>query len=188
MSTSPQPPPAPMFVQPVAEDYALRDVKIKLSEALTKEWYRANQAGHANRDYSERDAIKASIDQVQKWKPAAPAGGASRGTGKGRQVRPPAVERADRLMQMLADIPQLDPLLAQTSTVADVMKEARTAQERMNESRPASRWRNPFARYAALRSPGTEQLTRRQPAGPQSAQVLPARRRAAPAAPGRSAR
>ncbi|MEV8510667.1 hypothetical protein AB0368_38370 [Actinoplanes sp. NPDC051475] len=188
MSTSPEGPPPSTYIQPAAENYALRDIKVKLRAALTDEWYRANQAGDASRDYSRRDLVTSHLEMVEKWQPPAPAGGIPRGGGakKGRQVRPPAVERADLLMQMLTHFPKLDDLLERTGTVRDALKDARAAQERMSAPQSFSRWRNPFAKAAHLVYPGYEHLARRQPSA--SPVVPPGLRRTAPTTARRSVR
>jgi hypothetical protein len=172
MSTSSTGPPPPAHMTPAPPDVALRDIKILILEALESEWHRANQAGNESGDYRRRDPIQALGERVRKWEPAAPSGGPARGgeARKGFEARPPAVERADRLIQMLADIPELDDVLKSTGLVQKVMEDARAAQERRSQSQPSSRWRNPFSAAALLRSGGPGNFPRSRtsasPGGP----------------------
>ncbi|MBQ1028362.1 hypothetical protein [Micromonospora sp. C95] len=165
-------------------DVPLRDIRMRILRALEQEWYRANQAGHSTGDYSRRNLIKALDERVRKWEPAAPTGGPAHGgkAGKGSPGRPPAVERADRLMQMLAEIPELDNILSSTELVQQVLQEARREHERMNESRSSSRSRNPFSAIARMRSTRAEIFPRSRTSaspdgsGPQAPRKIAKRR------------
>ncbi|BCJ56603.1 hypothetical protein Jiend_00250 [Micromonospora endophytica] len=163
MSTNPV---GPALVHPlVVNDHALRELKWQLDEALNREWYRANQAGHANRDYRQRDLIKSQSDMIKDWKPAADAGGAWRGYGRRKGYQPPPrdVEKANLLMQMLADNPQLDRALAQSSFVRDVVGKAQAAEEQRARDEALARSWNPFAKAAHALSVRFGSFTPRQP-------------------------
>ena len=188
VSPIPEGPPSPPSIQPVAQNFELRDVKAMLDRELQKEWYRANQAGHATGDYSSRDLVMAHIEMVKNWEPAAPAGGISPGNRAkvGQQVRPPAVERADLLNQIFADFPQLGHLLRQNEAVHEVLKSAQQAQDRIAKTQPSSGWKNPFANAAGQLSPWVRQSERALPS--QSAPVPAGLQRTAPTTIRRAAR
>jgi hypothetical protein len=147
-----------------------------LTKALTDELYTAGAA----KDDSRRSLIKSHLQRVKEWKPVEPAGGAAgRGGGKkGQQPVPAAVERANLMMQMLAEFPQLGGVLERTGTVQKAMREAQEAHQRANQTQPSSRWHNPFASFARLVYPRTQDSARRQSADSPAMPALSAQWRA----------